>query len=186
MVLQLPDLSPLVCLKKLDLSINQLRSMATLSTLQASKLKEVYITSNKVSTIEVWLFVVKSLLAKHCSQMQAKSYLSAWTSLHMRQLSRMSSAHNRWLMSTGTMEPEIALLTQGLGKMSQLELLELGDNRISQIDSLDKLQSLRELWLGRNRIASISGLSRYTYVVICIHSFGKMASLELVVADNCR
>lgn len=89
-------------------------------------------------------------------------------------------------MSTGTMEPEIALLTQGLGKMSQLELLELGDNRISQIDSLDKLQSLRELWLGRNRIASISGLSRYTYVVICIHSFGKMASLELVVADNCR
>jgi len=93
MVLQLPDLSPLVCLKKLDLSINQLRSMATLSTLQASKLKEVYITSNKVSTIEVWLFVVKSLLAEHCSQMQAKSYLSAWTSLHMRQLSRMSSAH---------------------------------------------------------------------------------------------
>ena len=43
---------------KLDLSINQLRSMATLSTLQASELKEVYITSNKVSTIEVWLVVV--------------------------------------------------------------------------------------------------------------------------------
>ncbi len=59
MLLQLPDLSPLACLKKLDLSINQLRSMATLSTLQASALKEVYITSNKVSTIEVWLFVVR-------------------------------------------------------------------------------------------------------------------------------
>lgn len=43
---------------KLDLSINQLRSMATLSTLHASELKEVYITSNKVSTIEVWLVVV--------------------------------------------------------------------------------------------------------------------------------
>ncbi len=59
MVLQLPDLSPLACLKKLDLSINQLRSMETLSTLQASKLKEVYITSNKVSTIEVWPIVVR-------------------------------------------------------------------------------------------------------------------------------
>ena len=50
---QLPDLSLLVSLEKLDLSINQLRSMAPLSTLQASALKEVYITSNKVSTIEV-------------------------------------------------------------------------------------------------------------------------------------
>jgi hypothetical protein len=59
MVLQLPDLSPLACLKKLDLSINQLRSMATLSPLQASTLKEVYITSNKVSTIEVWLSVIR-------------------------------------------------------------------------------------------------------------------------------
>ena len=44
--------------------------------------------------------------------------------------------------------------------MSQLELLELGDNRISQVDGLNKLQNLRELWLGRNRIATISGLSR--------------------------
>lgn len=52
---QLPDLSLLVSLEKLDLSINQLRSMAPLSTLRASALKEVYITSNKVSTIEVCL-----------------------------------------------------------------------------------------------------------------------------------
>lgn len=159
MVLQLPDLSPLACLKKLDLSINQLRSMATLSTLQASKLKEVYITSNKVSTIEVWLSVIR-VQARPCSQMQAKLCLSAWTPLHMHQPSRMFSAHKRWLVSTSTMECDIALLAQGLNKMSQLELLELGDNRISQVDGLNKLQNLRELWLGRNRIASISGLSR--------------------------
>lgn len=44
--------------------------------------------------------------------------------------------------------------------MSQLELLELGDNRLSQLDGLDKLHSLQELWLGRNRISSISGLTR--------------------------
>ena len=50
---------------------------------------------------------------------------------------------------------------QGLDKMSKLELLELGDNRISQLDGLIKLYSLRELWLGRNRVASISGLDRY-------------------------
>ena len=90
----------------------------------------------------------------------------------MRQLSRMSCAHKRWLISTSTMEPKVALPTQGLNKMSQLELLELGDNRISQIDSLNKLQNLRELWLGRNRIASMSGLSRYKSVVVCIRGFG--------------
>ncbi len=72
----------------------------------------------------------------------------------------MSSAHKRWLVPTSTMQSDIALPTQGLNKMSQLELLELGDNRISQVDGLNKLQNLRELWLGRNRIASISGLSR--------------------------
>lgn len=41
-----------------------------------------------------------------------------------------------------------------------MELLELGDNRISQLAGLDGLQSLRELWLGRNRLTSIFGLSR--------------------------
>ncbi len=51
--MQLPDLGPFVSLEKLDLSINQLRSMAPLSTLQAFKLKEAYLTSNKITTIEV-------------------------------------------------------------------------------------------------------------------------------------
>ena len=157
MVLQLPNLSPLACLKKLDLSINQLRSIATLSTLQASTLKEVYITSNKVSIIEVWLSVL-DLQARHCSQMQVKPCLSAWTPLHMHQ--PPGRPQHVWLVSTSTMESDNALPTQGLNKMSQLELLELGDNRISQVDGLNKLQHLRELWLGRNRIASISGLSR--------------------------
>ncbi len=70
----------------------------------------------------------------------------------------MSSAH--WLISISITEPKEALPTQGLNQMSQLELLELGDNRISRVDGLNKLQNLRELWLGRNRIATISGLSR--------------------------
>ena len=52
-MLQLPDLADLASLEKLDLSINQLRSMAPLSTLQAPGLKELYLTSNKLSTIEV-------------------------------------------------------------------------------------------------------------------------------------
>lgn len=52
-VVQLPDLSAFASLEKLDLSINHLRSMATLSTLQAPHLRELYLTSNKLSSIEV-------------------------------------------------------------------------------------------------------------------------------------
>ena len=52
-VVQLPDLSAFVSLEKLDLSINHLRSTAPLSTLQAPQLQELYLTSNKLSGIEV-------------------------------------------------------------------------------------------------------------------------------------
>ena len=55
---------------------------------------------------------------------------------------------------------------QSLDKLGSLELLELGDNIISQLTGLEQLHSLRELWLGRNRITSIDGLSRYA-VSIC-------------------
>ena len=55
-VVQLPDLAAFVSLNKLDLSMNQLRTMAPLSSLQASELKEVYLTSNKLSQIEVPCF----------------------------------------------------------------------------------------------------------------------------------
>ena len=54
-VIQLPNLAAFLSLKKLDMSINQLRTMAALSTLETSQLQELYLTSNKLSTIEVSL-----------------------------------------------------------------------------------------------------------------------------------
>lgn len=51
--MQLPHLGAFASLEKLDLSVNQLRSMAPLSTLQAPHLREMYLTSNKLSSIEV-------------------------------------------------------------------------------------------------------------------------------------
>lgn len=62
-------------------------------------------------------------------------------------------------------------MLQNLDRMSALTLLELGDNRIQQLEGLDKLLSLQQLWLGRNRIAAICGLGRYvrTYVLLGVH-----------------
>ena len=44
--------------------------------------------------------------------------------------------------------------------MTAVTLLELGDNRIQQLEGLGCLCSLEQLWLGRNRVASISGLHK--------------------------
>lgn len=42
--------------------------------------------------------------------------------------------------------------------MPQLKMLELGDNRIRDIENLDELANLEELWLGRNKIAAIRNI----------------------------
>ena len=67
-VVQLPDLSAFASLEKLDLSINHLRSMAPLSTLQAPQLQELYLTSNKLSIIEVLTYPLELDTALQTSQ----------------------------------------------------------------------------------------------------------------------
>lgn len=44
--------------------------------------------------------------------------------------------------------------------MTNLRLLELGSNKLRQIQGLDMLHSLQELWLGQNRITHMSGLDQ--------------------------
>lgn len=67
-MLQLPDLSAFASLEKLDLSINHLRSMAPLSTLQVPQLQELYLTSNKLSIIEVLTYPLELDTALQTSQ----------------------------------------------------------------------------------------------------------------------
>lgn len=52
-------------------------------------------------------------------------------------------------------------MEQDLAHLSNLTSLELGGNRISDLEGLDSLYQLEELWLGRNRIEAISSLGRY-------------------------
>lgn len=48
---------------------------------------------------------------------------------------------------------------EGLDKLLNLELLELGDNKIKAIKKLSQLKNLRELYLGKNKIEQIEGIS---------------------------
>lgn len=135
MCVQLPDLGALSRLQKLDLSHNQLRQTTQLSSLPAVKLQELYLTSNKLSTIQVGTLHA-CCLELCCSLVRVISPCL----LHLA------------LLATQAL--------QGLDQMTALTLLELGDNRIQHVEGLDHLSSLRQLWLGRNRITTISGLDR--------------------------
>ncbi len=49
---------------------------------------------------------------------------------------------------------------QAIQHFTNMRLLELGSNKIRQIQNLDMLQNLEELWLGQNRITEMSGLDQ--------------------------
>ena len=49
---------------------------------------------------------------------------------------------------------------QAVQHLTNLRLLELGSNKIRQINGLEPLQNLQELWLGQNRVTQISGLDQ--------------------------
>lgn len=51
-VLQIPDLSAFTNLRMLELSYNEIRSLAPLASLTAGQLTELYVASNKVTKIE--------------------------------------------------------------------------------------------------------------------------------------
>lgn len=53
---------------------------------------------------------------------------------------------------------------QGLERLLNLTILELGGNRIRDIQGLENLKLLEELWLGRNRIEKIVNLDRFAYI----------------------
>ncbi|GBF95662.1 hypothetical protein Rsub_08644 [Raphidocelis subcapitata] len=54
---------------------------------------------------------------------------------------------------------------EGLSELTRLTVLELGSNRIRQIEGLEGQGALAELWLGRNRIPKIEGLGHLTNLV---------------------
>ena len=45
-----------------------------------------------------------------------------------------------------------------ISQLTSLRTLELGSNRIREIQHLDTLSNLTDLWLGRNRITQLAGL----------------------------
>ena len=52
------------------------------------------------------------------------------------------------------------LRIENLDKLTGLEMLELGDNKIRKVENLDTLANLTELYLGKNKISKIENLEK--------------------------
>lgn len=50
---------------------------------------------------------------------------------------------------------KIRKITEGISCLTALESLELGFNRVRNIDNLSPNKSLKHLWLGKNKIEEI-------------------------------
>lgn len=62
-----------------------------------------------------------------------------------------------------TLLKDLFFVSNKISKIPQLNLvnltnLELGDNRIREIENLNGLVHLQQLWLGKNKITKLSGL----------------------------
>ncbi len=149
---QVPDLSAMTALSHLEVSYNQIRSISPLSSCGALSLQELYISNNKLSRFEV-----RSEHLQNDHQSCALLTASFWRE---RQMSCKVAAGNCcgqhvtiWML--------IIHCLQGCSHLTALKLLELGANRLTQVDGIESHPDLRELWLGSNRIAQTQSLSWY-------------------------
>jgi len=54
---------------------------------------------------------------------------------------------------------KIRELSENVGRLGKLEVLELGDNRLRNIEFVGNLVTLRSLWLGKNKITEIENIN---------------------------
>lgn len=133
----------------LELSYNEIRSLAPLSSLAAAQLSELYAASNKVTRIEGISQLTGVVLAK------GGGGEGVYVVVGVGWVGAGWQAPWGWSLHTTKPNPPTPLCAA-----AGLQVLELGSNRIRCIENLETLAGLRELWLGRNRIAEISDMQR--------------------------
>ena len=79
----------------------------------------------------------------------------------IRSLSPLSSLVAPGLQELYCAQNKIGAISH-LSHLSTLTTLELGSNRIRQVEGLEGQGALQELWLGRNRIMEIQNMDHLT------------------------
>lgn len=155
MCLQIPSLAGYAALQTLELSYNSISSLQPLTQLQNMNLAELYVANNAVQRIEV----LNPVSQTGTIDLQCRSYQSILCSMYHSQLSMHVALNSQYGLG-GSGSILLGNFVQAVQHFTSLRLLELGSNKIRQIQGLDALQSLQELWLGQNRITQISGIDQ--------------------------
>lgn len=179
-----PPLAPLASLAILDLSYNNIASMAGLER-APPRLRELYLSNNAISRIEhLSHFSALQLLELGSNKIKVMAGLEGLRDLQelwlgrnrvrdvdlcgLTSLRRISVQSNRLTSIAGFEEcvqlEELYLSHNGIAKMSglkslsTLKVLDVSANRIARVEDLDTLTRLEDLWVSDNVVPSLDGI----------------------------
>lgn len=160
----LPDISGLNQLTKIDLGYNQIKELNGLGNLNS--LRQLFLGYNKITKINGLDQLSKLRLLKlNGNQIKKIHGLKNLVNLRILLMGGNSIEHISGLDRLNSLR--ILKLTNnkiqkiyGLDKIIFLQELQLFGNQINEISGLDKLSSLQQLYLGSNQINEISGLDK--------------------------
>lgn len=183
-LMQIPPVSLLCNLNILDLSYNEIKSLAGLSSVH-SGLTELYVTNNQLAKIEELSHLSQlNLLELGSNKIRVMEGLEGLSKLSelwlgrnkirevalcgLASLTKISIQSNRLTSMHGfqacRLLQELYLshngisVIEGLESLTNLCILDLAANRISAIQNLDTLTRLEDLWLNDNSIPSLEGI----------------------------
>mmetsp|Transcript_35431 Transcript_35431/g.67816 ORF Transcript_35431/g.67816 Transcript_35431/m.67816 type:complete len:347 (-) Transcript_35431:1208-2248(-) len=183
---ELISLEQFTGIKSLDVSFNQLRSIANAAGLVAAQPRDLYFASNKISEIQ-GLSELTNLrsLELGSNRLRSMEGINALVNLeelyvgrnkissleHVSGLTKLrclSIQSNRIVEISGLetctaleelyMSHNGVLKMQGLETLTNLNTLDIAANRLTQIEGLDTLSKLEHLWLNDNLLETLDGL----------------------------
>ncbi|KAI3430888.1 hypothetical protein D9Q98_009297 [Chlorella vulgaris] len=147
----LPNLAAFTALQCLEVSYNEVRSLAPLSKLGSTWLSELVAACNKIAVIE-------SL--QHLSQLHALE-LGGNRIRTIEGLAQLGQLQELWLGRN-----RIAEVGDGLSSLTNLRRLSLQSNRLTSMAGLQHCTALEELYLSHNGIQQLEGLQALTKLKI--------------------
>lgn len=161
------DLNQLSACTSLSLRKNLIHELTAFPQHLAERLTELDLFDNKIKKVRDF-FDSAMVPSPETGVLTKQPLPHAFTSLTKLDLSYNQIRKIRGLESLGSTLKELYLVEnkikviEGLDTLVNLELLELGGNRIREIgDGLSHLTALQKLWLGKNKITKI-GASLHT------------------------
>lgn len=182
-------------LSELDLTANRLSAIdpriSLLSNIKKLSLRQNLITDEGIKPLESWQTISElEELVLRDNQLKKLPDISIFKKLLVLDVSYNGIPSLSGLSKVSSTLKELYVSNNEVTKMEEIEhfqelnILELGSNRLRVMENLQNLINLQELWLGRNRIRAINicGLKCIKKISIQSNRLTSMIGLEDCVA----